>query len=336
MRFVKVLCVIMPVLCVGAAAARGAQTVLRDVRVIDGNGGPPLEHRDVVLSGTLITRVIPTTPAEPGGDTTVIELHGDTVMPGLISDHSHLGLVDGVSAGGRNATRANILRQLRQYEAFGITSVMSLGLNRESFYELQPLLHAGSERGADMFGADRGFGVVDGAPPAAMGLLDDEVYRPATAEQARAEVRETAARHPTLIKLWVDDFHGTVPVKMSPDVYRAIIEEAHANGLRVAAHVFYLEDARRLVNDGVDVLAHGVRDQPVDPAFVAALKTHDVWYVPTLGLDESFHLFAEHPELADEPILRRALQPALAAQFADPAWRSQVLGDESEKHQNLV
>ena len=138
---------------------------------------------------------------------------------------------------------------------------------------------------------------------------------------------KTAARHPSFVKIWVDDFHGQMAVKLSPTIYRAVIDEAHAQGLRVAAHVYYLSDAKQLVADGVDVLAHGVRDVPVDQEFIDALKLHHVWYVPTLGLDESFYLFAKHPEMLDEPLLAHAVQPQLAQQLSDPDWRAGVLGN---------
>jgi imidazolonepropionase-like amidohydrolase len=304
-------------------------TILHDVRLIDGNGGTPREHVDVVIRGERIAAVAPAAShsATARDGTTFVSLSGKTLLPGLISDHSHLGMTNGTKSGGVNQTPDNILRQLRQYEAYGITTVTSLGLNQQSFYDLAPRLHAGALPGADLFGADRGFGVPDGAPPGAMGLLDTQVYRPRTEQEAREEVRETAARHPALIKIWVDDFHGQMPNKLSPPMYKAIIDEAHRQGLRVAAHIFYLEDAKQLVADGVDVLAHGVRDVPVDREFIDAMKSHQVWYIPTLGLDEEFYLFAEHPELASAPLLAHALQPALAAQFADPAWRQKILSD---------
>jgi imidazolonepropionase-like amidohydrolase len=309
------------------SAAPGS-IVLQDVRLIDGNGGAPREHVDVVIRNGRIEAVRATSAdGASAGSAEVVDLSGKTVLPGLISDHSHLGLTNGTAAGGVNQTPQNILRQLRQYEAYGVTTVTSLGLNQQSFYDLAPRLHTGALPGADLFGADRGFGVPDGAPPGSMGLLDTQVYRPRTEEEARAAVRETAARHPALIKIWVDDFHGQMSNKLSPAMYGAIIDEAHRQGLRVAAHVFYLQDAKRLVAAGVDVLAHGVRDVPVDGDFIDAMKAHRVWYIPTLGLDEAFYLFAEHPELAATPVLAHALQPALAAQFADPAWRQKILGD---------
>jgi imidazolonepropionase-like amidohydrolase len=313
----------------------GAEAVvLESVRIIDGlhsrpieNGVIVIENERILAAGTKKEVIVP-----PVART--IDLSGKTVLSGLISDHSHLGLVEGARSGGQYVTGANILRQLRQYEAYGVTTVVSLGLNRAPFYELQPALHAGAQPGADMFGADRGFGVEAGAPPVRAGILVDEVYRPASAEQARAEVRESAARHPDLIKLWVDDFHGTVPVKMSPEIYRAIIDEAHRQHLRVAAHIYYLEDARRLVAGGVDILAHGVRDQPVDAAFIEAVKARGVWYIPTLGLDEDFYLFAVHPELIQQPILAQALQPALREELEDPGWRARVLADSQGLDRN--
>jgi len=299
---------------------------LHDVRLIDGNGGPPRTHVDVLVEGERIVAIAPSA-AKATSFGTVIELSGKTLLPGLISDHSHLGLTNGTSAGAQNATTDNILRQLRQYQAYGITTVVSLGLNQQSFYDLAPRLDSGELPGPDIYGADRGFGVAGGAPPAAMGITNAQVYRPRTEQEARAQVRETASRHPALIKIWVDDFHGAVPVKVSPPIYKAIIDEAHAQGIRVAAHVFYLADAKQLVADGVDVLAHGVRDTRVDADFIAALKARHVWYVPTLGLDESSYLFAVHPQLVADSLLQHALQPALAAQLADPAWAAKIVGD---------
>jgi imidazolonepropionase-like amidohydrolase len=304
--------------------------VLHDVRLIDGNGGTPREHVDVVIEGERIAAVVPATGHLARPTANIVNLAGKTLLPGLISDHSHLGMTDGTKSGGLNQTPANILRQLRQYEAYGVTTVTSLGLNQQSFHDLAAKLHAGQLPGADLFGADRGFGVPDGAPPGAMGILDTQIYRPRSEAEAREEVRETAARHPALIKIWVDDFHGQMPNKLSPPMYAAIIDEAHRQGLRVAAHIFYLEDAKRLIADGVDVLAHGVRDAPVDREFIDSMKAHHVWYIPTLGLDEGFYLFAEHPELASNPVLAHALQPALAAQFADAAWRQKVLSDSKK------
>lgn len=326
----------------GCQASRPAQTgdgavqqrakeppvVLRGVRLIDGSGGAPIEDATLVLAGDKVLA------AGPGGGVSipagarVFDLPGKTVVPGLVSDHSHLGMVDGTRAGAANQTRANALRQLAQFEAYGVTTITSLGFNGDLFYALQPELHRGALPGADIFGADHGIGVPSGAPPVDAGA--ELLFRVETPEAAVRAVRDSASRHPALLKIWVDDFHGTLQKKMPREVYRAVIAEAHRLGLRVAAHVYYLEDARQLVQDGADVLAHGVRDRAVDDAFVALLRARKVWYVPTLGLDESFYVYAEAPPFTREPLFRHALQPALAAQLDDPAWRASVRKDTAK------
>jgi imidazolonepropionase-like amidohydrolase len=305
-----------------------AETVaLEHVRLIDGDGGPPQEDATVLIEDQRIAAIGTQQSLLLPVSVRVIDLTGKTVLPGLISDHSHLGITNGAAAQAGNYNRDNIVRELTQWQRYGVTTVMSLGLNQPLFYALQAQAHAGTLPGADFFGADRGIGVPDGAPP--VNLAGDQLYRPSTPAEARAAVDDMVTRRPTLIKLWVDDFHHTVPSKMSPEVYQAVIDEAHRRGFRVAAHVYYLADAKRLVADGVDVLAHGVRDVPVDDELIALLKAHGTWYIPTLGLDESFYRYAEHPELAQSAFLRDAIQPQLAALFADAGWRAKALEPKS-------
>jgi imidazolonepropionase-like amidohydrolase len=104
-------------------------------------------------------------------------------------------------------------------------------------------------------------------------------YGVSTEDEARADVRELAARKVDLVKIWVDDRAGTVP-KLTPRLYRAIIDEAHKNQLRVAAHIFYLSDAKELLRSG-DILAHLVRDRDVDDEVMTLFKQHPNVYVMT-------------------------------------------------------
>jgi len=106
-----------------------------------------------------------------------------------------------------------------------------------------------------------------------------------------------AARHPDIIKIWVDDFFGATEPKMPPEIYGAVIDEAHKHGLRVAAHIFHLEDAKSLLRDGLDVIAHSVRDKPVDQEFIDLMKKNRAGYIATLTLDEAQFVDAEHPAL---------------------------------------
>ena len=223
---------------------------------------------------------------------TVLDLAGKTVLPGLIAGHAHLGLSQGTSGGPPAYTVENIERQLLQYQRYGITTLISLGMNKDAMYQLRTEQQQGKLGGATILTADRGVGTPSGVP--AMKVDPDQLYRPANAEEARHDVDEMAARHANLIKVWVDDNFHTLP-EPNPTVYAAVIQEGHKHHLRVAAHVFYLADAKRLVADGVDILAHSVRDQEIDDEFVQTLKQRHVFYIPTLQLEESFFAYASHP-----------------------------------------
>jgi len=227
-----------------------------------------------------------------------------------------------------NYTRENVQQQLEQYDRYGVLTVMSLGVNKDVLYAWRDDQRAGNLGGAEIYTADRGLGVQRGAPP--FPLPQDQVYRPTNVEEARADVRESIGRHPDMIKIWIDDLFGTSP-KMTPEIYRAVIEEAHAitdeahqSNLKVAAHVFYLGDAKGLVKAGVDIIAHSVRDQPVDAELVESMKAHGVVYIPTLDLDESQFIYAEQPDWMLEPFFTSAVDPALLARWKSPFYAKEM------------
>jgi imidazolonepropionase-like amidohydrolase len=125
-----------------------------------------------------------------------------------------------------------------------------------------------------------------------------------TPDEARAAVARVAALKPDVIKIRVDDNLGTA-TKMTPDVYRAVIEEAHARKLRVAAHIFYLEDAKDLVRSGVDVIAHSVRDKEFDAETLALMKARGVAYCPTLTREVSAFVYESTPAFFTDPFFLR-------------------------------
>ena len=231
-------------------------------------------------------------------------------------------------ADGQNSATAytaeNVLAELRQYESYGVTTMLSLGLNRDLLYAIREQQRQGKLDGATVFTADRGIGVPDAAPP--LPAAPDQLYRPATPAEARAAVDAMAKRHADMVKIWVDSLGGTKPA-MSPEIYRAVIEEAHKHHLRVAAHVYYLADAKSLVNDGVDVLAHSVRDKPVDQELISAMKRRGVWYIPTFTVDESFYIYAEHPGFMQIDFFKDALSPVLLATLTSDAYSQKVNQD---------
>ena len=300
--------------------------LLRDVRLIDGTGSPPQEHVSLLLQNGRIEKIGETMIVPKG--VPVREMSGKTVMPGLISAHSHLGLiVDDAETSATAYTRENVTAQLKQFERYGVTTIMSLGVNRDLLYELREQQRKGRLGGATIFTAGRGIGVPGGAPglPAA----PDQIYRPATVDEVRKDVDELAGRRADIVKIWVDK---TAP-KMTPEIYKAAIDQAHEKHLRVAAHEYALEDAKQLVADGVDVLAHSVRDQVVDDAFAQAMKEHKVWYVPTFTVDESFFVYAGRPEFMQTAFFQQAAGPKLLAKLNAPGYAEKVNQDaQTEQH----
>jgi imidazolonepropionase-like amidohydrolase len=321
--FIRLLLVVFPGLFAIDTAHGGQITVFTGARLIDGTGGAPTENATVVIEDDRIV-----TAGAAGKDdrhpanAKFVDCHGYTIIPGLISDHSHLGLVKDGKVSPENYTEENIGRQLRLYEGYGVTAVLSLGVNKDLLYALRDQQRAGGIGGADIFTADHGLGVVSAAPPLPVG--PDQIVRPGTPDEARQMVDEMAARHPDLLKIWVDDFFGSVKPRMSPEIQEAIISEAHRQGLRVAAHVFYLEDAKRLLQEGLDVIAHSVRDQAVDQEFIDLMKQRRAAYIATLTLDEAQFIYAEHPAWMQTAAFQRAANPKLLETWLSPQYAAKM------------
>ena len=105
-------------------------------------------------------------------------------------------------------------------------------------------------------------------------------------KQAAGFVDELATHHPDVVKIWVDDRFGDfkkTPINLST----AIINEAHTHNLKVAAHVFYLEDAKQLAAAGLNAFAHSVRDKAVDDELIRRMKQHGTWQIATLTRDST-------------------------------------------------
>ena len=313
-----------------AATSAAAQTlVFTGARLIDGSGKAPVENATIVIKGDRIISAGPAATSKGPQGAKTMDLKGKTVMPGIISAHSHLGLVKGIAtAVPEHYTRENVAKAVAQYEAYGVTVMMSLGANQDVLYTWRDEQRQGKMPGADIFIGDRGMGVPRGVPP--FPVPGEQVYRPTNAEEARAAVREAATRKPDMLKLWLDDNFGSMP-KMNSEVYGAAITEAHAaideahkNGLRVAAHVFYLDDAKALLKAGIDVIGHSVRDQPVDEEFISLLKAKKTPYIPTLQLDETQFIFAEHPAWMDDAFFKNAVDPAVLAAWTAPEYATKM------------
>ncbi len=303
---------------VQAVEDRARFVVLEGARLIDGTGRPPIEGSVVVIEDGKVRSVGTRQGTRVPQGSRRIDLRGKTIIPALICLHAHLGMTrNGVSLDKSAYTEENVRRQLEKYLAYGVGTVVSLGSDQELIYQLREATRSGKLPGTRLYTAGRGFGVPRGYPPTL--ASGEDVYRPQTPEQARAEVSELAARHPDFVKMWVDDDFGRLP-KMKPEIYRAIIEEAHQRHLRVIAHVFYLADAKDLVQAGLDGLGHSVRDQPVDRELIDAMKARKVFQIPTLVRDESTFIYARSAPWLDDPFFQAGVDASALEILRSPAF----------------
>jgi imidazolonepropionase-like amidohydrolase len=300
--------------------AQEAVSVLKNVNLIDGTGAPAKPNTTLIIAGDRIRSVSTGQAPAPSG-ANVMDMQGLTIMPLIINTHGHLGLVKGTSASAANQTDDNFRHQLLRYQEYGVGAVLSMGTDGRKFADTRKASRRGALPGADVYSAGIGMGAKDGVPPLSMGFTT--VLRPETADQGRQAVAQQAPLRPDFIKIWVDDGLGHYP-KMKPDVFAAIIDEAHKQGLRVAAHLYSREDARALVAAGVDVIAHSIRNGAVDDALIALMTKHHVAYIPTLSLDEFAFAYGDSPAWINSRFFRAALDPGVLDLITSPDYKAKT------------
>ena len=287
----------------GTAERAAAQsTAFVGGRVIDGTGRV-IDNGTVVINGGKIAAVGPASTPVPAGSTRV-DHKGKTILPGLVNAHGHVAATVGLRSDPASFyTRDNLLRQLRTYAMYGVTTVFSLGDDQAAGFVLR----------------DENASVVDRARLYVAGA----VITGDTAEAARAMTNKVADMKPDLLKIRVDDNLGTSR-KMPEPAWRAAIETAHARKLPVAVHIYWLADAKAVLLAGADMIAHSVRDMPVDDQFINALKSRDVCYSPTFTREMSTFIYDATPPWVDDPFFLKGVEPGVPEQLKDPKRHQQV------------
>jgi imidazolonepropionase-like amidohydrolase len=270
---------------IGAQRSAPGALWFEGARVIVGDGTAPIENAAFLVEGEVIAWVGKQGQRQPPPGATRIDLAGKTVMPALIDGHNHIGLVNEKDGGNSKANyrRENLVDQLQRYAYYGTAATMSMGLeaDQELAYELRDQVIPNAAR---FLTVGKGIAATPiGGPPGEPRL--GIPYGARTVKEGRDHVRELHARGVHFVKIWVDDRNGDVP-KLQPVVYRAIIAEAHANGMEVLAHLSRtsaLADAKDLLQAGVDGFVHLVRDRDVDEEYLAAVRAHPkVWSGPNM------------------------------------------------------
>jgi imidazolonepropionase-like amidohydrolase len=254
-------------------------TVLRRATIIDGTGGPLQRKASIVLENGRIRDMGPSAKVATPRGAAVLDLSGKFIVPGVINAHGHVG--------------AKTEPQLRQYALYGVTTATSMQTDPDEVIQVREAQKRGELRGARVSTIKYRF-----AP-------DPELKTP---EQARAKVDEIVAGGADYIKVWVDSGFGTRE-KLSPELCAAVLEQARKHGKLTFGHAYGLVDAKMLVDRGLNVLAHNVRDREVDGDFIALLKQKNVSLIPTLVRDEGLFVYGDAPAWIDDPFFLKFVPP---------------------------
>lgn len=243
-------------------------------------------------------------------------------MPLLTNAHGHLGISKGNTVAPENFNRDHIIKELERYQSYGVGTVVSMGMDKELIFSIRDASRSGKIPGATVFTAGYGFRPPLGSRPQEVAM--EKLYRPATAEEAISNIKALAALKPDMIKIWVDDMGGTTG-KIKPEVYGAIISEAHKHGIRVAAHLFYLEDAHLLLDAGVDIFAHSVRDKEVDDQLISKMKSKGTIYIPTLTRDAYEFFYGTAQPWLNDPFFKASLEPGVLEMIMSEEYKSRIV-----------
>jgi len=323
---------IVPIVCVIAASSSKVETqgrpnagvtVYEGARLITGDGSPPIESSAFIVENTRFTRVGRRGELQVPAGAARVDLTGKTVMPTKVDLHGHIGfqhVSDGTMAK-EYYTRENLIDHLERLAYHGISAVVSIAdlVERSD-------LHGGRHKwgdvplrvrneiipGAALF-KTAGPGIAwpdsgaQGHPSRA-----DVPYPVTTVEEAREATRDYVKMKPEFVKIWVDDRNGTRK-RLTPPLYRVIIEEAHKANIPVAAHNITLADGKELMRLGVEGWLHPpVRggEEP-DEEFIAMVKDRKARNDrPTMWFNDSGGVAVGGREAWNDPLLKETISAA--------------------------
>jgi len=299
------------------SADQGTATLFQGARLVLGDG-EVIENGSFVIEGDRIVSVGQTGAVDVPAGTTTVDLTGKTVIPALIDAHAHLGYEGYTAWGADSYTRENLIENLERYAYYGFAAAFSAGSDPDDFaLELRRAQEAGEVGGARFLFAA-------GMAPPGQGPNNQflthvntiaertgmTVLRGvATEADARAAVQQVAAKDIRFVKIWVDDRGGSQQ-KLAPELYRAIIAEARANGLAVVVHQQSTDDMPGLLDAGVTGFLHGRLGASLDRALATRIHDAGAYLVPNLGLGE-----LRRERVSDDPFLQETVRADVLARL---------------------
>ena len=299
---------LLVVLCGRASQAQAQKveaaplTVIRAGTLIDGQSETPRKNQLIFVRGQRIEKVADGSSAIPAGAKT-IDLSGATVLPGMIDSHTHLFLWGEDPAKGgydANILKAGIaLRAARATYAAkraleqGFTTLRDVETEGAGYGDIgiKQAIEEGTIPGPRVFGATRGISTTGGynlegyAPELVMPKGVQIVDGPVEARKAAREQLEHGADWLKVYmthRSWVDkQGHLVSQPTLTVEELRAIVDEAHGWGKKVACHAYNGEGLQRGLDGGCDSIEHGL---DISDAQIAQMAKQGTWYCPTLGV----------------------------------------------------
>ena len=296
------------------AQSPGGVKAFTGARVIDGTDRAPIDNATIVVRDGRVVAVGPAARVTVPAGAERVSLTGKTVIPGLINAHGHVGNTVGLQQGRYSAD--NVLRDLKTYASYGVTTVFSLGDDQEAGFKIRDAQNTPALDRARLFVAG-------------------PVLAPKSPEEARKLVDDVAAMKSDIVKIRVDDNLGST-TKMPPEIYHAVIDESHKKSLRTAVHLFYLEDAKGVLDAGADFIAHSIRDKDVDDAVISMLKRRDVCVCPTLTREVSTFVYESTPSWFSDPLFLKSADPKTVEQLKEPARQEQMKNSKSAQRYKVA
>ncbi len=276
--------------------------------VIDGTDAEPLVDGTLVITDGRIRTVGPRSAVTIPNGANVVDVSGKYIMPGMINAHGHVGATVGLNGNGGYST-SNLLRQLGLYARYGVTAVNSLGGDGEQGFALRNEQYDSELNRARIYVAGS---VVVGDSEAAI----------------RDEVNRNADMGANFIKVRIDDNLGASQ-KMPRSFFEALVDQAHIRRLPVAVHLYYLDDAKFMLETNADIIAHSVRDLAVDQEFINMVTEKDVCYIPTLTREVSTFVYESVPGFFSDPYFLKEVEPAIIEELSAPERMSRIAGSRS-------
>ena len=294
-------------------SSAAAPVAYENARLIIGTNSAPIESGTLVIDSGRITAIGAKGSVTVPPAATRVDLTGKTVMPTLNNSHIHIGYEGYVSWGAQNYSTDNLLDHLKRESFYGVSAVMSAGDQQiEPTFAFQKDHAAGKYPQAARLFFSAGMAPPGGGPDIILIKATDAlkiVFEITTPAEARAAVQKIAAKKVNSIKIWVDnrDAQRGSKQKMPPEVYTAIVDEAHKHGILVHAHATNLADQKAVVKAGVDVLVHTVMAEKVDDEFLALLKEKKPYWNPVMGLSDPPELCNEENNFVQQTLPEKAI-----------------------------